>query len=122
MNQQHKARLWEYWQGMNRGGHAEFVSQALHSDVVWHGFQPLRHLNGSAAVWSRFWHPHMVWHGSFGIGSAYGLDEFKRNAQGPIVRAFPDRRGSATRRASLRDGSLPPQAGPAWPAPTNKSI
>lgn len=41
----------------------------------------------------RFWHPEMVWYGPIGIGSARGLDEFKRNAQGPIVRAFPDRRG-----------------------------
>ncbi len=35
----------------------------------------------------------MVWHGPVGIGSAYGLDEFKQNAQGPIVRVFPDRKG-----------------------------
>ena len=41
----------------------------------------------------RFWHPHMVWHGPLGIGSAYGLEEFKQNAQGPIVNAFPDRKG-----------------------------
>jgi hypothetical protein len=31
----------------------------------------------------RFCHPHMVWHGPVGIGSVYGLDEFKQNAQGP---------------------------------------
>ena len=266
MNQQHKARVWEYWQGMNRGGHAEFFSQALHSDVVWHGFRPLRHLNGSAAVWSRFWQPllqampdltrrpyvfiggqfegndwvcgtgdfvgtfardwlldpvvipapgtsvhfrfgefcrvqegriveiriivdlpdlmrqagiellppnygrdlwipgplagdgllmaeqdpaesekslglveamifgglnkydgrsqdsqglerfwhrHMVWHGPVGIGSAYGLDEFKRNAQGPIVRAFPDRKGVG-HQARIAEGAFAASTG--WPS------
>ena len=50
-------------------------------------------LAGCGPRLERFWHPHMVWHGPVGIGSAYGLDEFKRNAQGPIVRAFPDRKG-----------------------------
>jgi predicted ester cyclase len=50
---------------MNGGGHpvlssskgADIVSQALHPDIIWHGFQPLRHLNGSAEIWSQFWQP-----------------------------------------------------------------
>jgi predicted ester cyclase len=61
----------------------------------------------------RFWHPHMVWHGPVGIGSAYGLDEFKRNAQGPIVRAFPDRRGVG-HQARLAEGRFAASTG--WPS------
>lgn len=266
MNPQHKALVWETWQGMNHGGRAEVVCQALHADVVWHGFQPLRHLRGSAQVWAafwrpllhampdlvrrpyvflsgwyeggdwvcgtgdfvgtfardwplerftlpasgttvhfrfgefcqvrdgriteiriivdlpdllrqagidllppnygrdlwipgplagdgllleeqdpaeskktlglveemifgglnkydqksqdsqgleRFWHPHMVWHGPAGIGSAYGLDEFKKNAQGPIVRAFPDRKGIG-HQARLAEGAFAASTG--WPS------
>lgn len=40
-----------------------------------------------------YWQPDMVWHGPAGIGSAYGLEEFKSNAQGPILAGFPDRTG-----------------------------
>lgn len=61
----------------------------------------------------RYWHPHMVWHGPVGIGSAYGLDEFKRNAQGPIVRAFPDRRGPG-HQARIAEGRFAASTG--WPS------
>lgn len=61
----------------------------------------------------RFWHPHMVWHGPVGIGSAYGLDEFKGNAQGPIVNAFPDRRGVG-HQARIAEGFFAASTG--WPS------
>lgn len=61
----------------------------------------------------RFWHPHMVWHGPRGIGSVYGLDDFKRNAQGPILRAFPDRKG-AGHQARLAEGCFASSTG--WPS------
>jgi predicted ester cyclase len=61
----------------------------------------------------RFWHPHMVWHGPAGIGSAYGLDEFKKNAQGPIVRAFPDRKGVG-HQARVAEGHFAASTG--WPS------
>lgn len=61
----------------------------------------------------RFWHPHLVWHGPLGIGSAYGLDEFKQNAQGPIVRAFPDRRGVG-HQARIAEGKFAASTG--WPS------
>jgi hypothetical protein len=61
----------------------------------------------------RFWHPHMVWHGPAGIGSAYGLEEFKQNAQGPIVRAFPDRKGVG-HQARIGEGSFAASTG--WPS------
>jgi predicted ester cyclase len=61
----------------------------------------------------RFWHSHMVWHGPVGIGSAYGLDEFKQNAQGPIVRAFPDRKGVG-HQARIAEGRFAASTG--WPS------
>lgn len=263
MNQPNKALVWKYWQGMSSGGNAALISQVLHPDIIWHGFQPFRYLSGSAEIWSqfwqplltaipdltrrpyvfiggqfgggdwvcgtgdfvgtfavdwlgipasgtsvhfrfgefckvqddkiieiriivdlpdlmrqvgvtllppnfgrdiwipgplagdgvllepqdpsesakslrlveemifgglnkydarqgqnsqgleRFWHPHMVWHGPVGIGSAYGLDEFKKNAQGPIVRAFPDRKGVG-HQARIAEGRFAASTG--WPS------
>jgi len=60
-----------------------------------------------------YWHPHMVWHGPVGIGSAYGLEEFKKYAQGPIVRAFPDRKG-AGHKARIAEGQFAASTG--WPS------
>ncbi|MEM7348770.1 MAG: ester cyclase [Chloroflexota bacterium] len=61
----------------------------------------------------RFWHSDLVWHGSVGIGSAYGLAEFKQNAQGPIVNAFPDRRGVG-HQARIAEGAFAASTG--WPS------
>ncbi|MEM6282917.1 MAG: ester cyclase [Chloroflexota bacterium] len=61
----------------------------------------------------KFWHPHMVWHGPAGIGSAYGMDEFKQNAQGPIVSAFPDRKGPG-HQARIAEGVFAASTG--WPS------
>ncbi len=60
-----------------------------------------------------YWHPNMVWHGPAGIGSSYGMDEFKKNAQGPIVNAFPDRRGVG-HVARMADGHFAASTG--WPS------
>ncbi|KAA3662767.1 MAG: hypothetical protein DWQ04_12560 [Chloroflexi bacterium] len=265
-NLQNKALVWHYWQKINSHDNANIFSQAVHPNVIWHGFQPLRHLNGADAIWSQFWqplldampdlrrrpyffitghfeggdwvagtgdfigtfannwalghvvipasgssvhfrfgefcrvengriseirilidlpdllrqsgmyllppnygrdiwipgplaadailldkqdplesektrqlveamifgglnkydgkdqasqgleqywHPHMVWHGPVGIGSAYGLDEFKKNAQGPIVGAVPDRRGVG-HQARIGNGRFAASTG--WPS------
>ncbi|MBV7335050.1 ester cyclase [Chloroflexi bacterium TSY] len=61
----------------------------------------------------RFWHSDLVWHGPVGIGSSYGLDEFKQNAQGPIVHAFPDRRGIG-HQARIAEGKFAASTG--WPS------
>jgi predicted ester cyclase len=61
----------------------------------------------------QFWHPQMVWHGPVGIGSAYGLDEFKEKAQGPILRAFPDRKGIG-HQARIAEGQFSASTG--WPS------
>ena len=261
-NKHTKELVWNYWQNMNRGANPDIFVNIFHEDTIWHGFLPLRHLNGSAEIWTqfwqpllaaipdltrrpylfiggrfedhdwacgtgdfigafandwlgipasgsgvhfrfgefckvvdnqiveiriivdlpdlmrqsginllppsygrdlwipgplagdgillseqdpaesartlnlvetmifgglnnydqknqdsqgleRFWHPHMVWHGPVGIGSAYGLDEFKQNAQGPIVRAFPDRKGVG-HQARLAEGCFAASTG--WPS------
>ena len=56
MNEQ-KALVWTYWQSLNGGGYPDLLSQTLHPDVTWHGFEPLRSLQGSSEVWSRFCAP-----------------------------------------------------------------
>lgn len=61
----------------------------------------------------RFWHPHMAWHGPAGIGSAVGLEAFKQNAQGPILHAFPDRKGVG-HQARIAEGHLAASTG--WPS------
>ena len=62
---------------------------------------------------TRYWHDHMVWHGPVGVGSAYGLADFKKSAQGPIVRAFPDRKG-AGHKARIAEGQFVASTG--WPS------
>ncbi len=61
----------------------------------------------------RFWHPHMFWHGPVGIGSAYGPVEYKKNAQGPIVHAFPDRK-AVGHQARIAEGKFAASTG--WPS------
>lgn len=60
-----------------------------------------------------YWHRDMAWHGPVGVGSAYGLEAFKRDAQGPIVRAFPDRKGVG-HRARIAEGAFAASTG--WPS------
>ncbi len=62
----------------------------------------------------RYWWPDMVWHGPWGIGSAYGLDAFFEHAQGPSVRAFPHRRGAWPKTCYIAEGRFAAQTG--WPS------
>ncbi|HVG46666.1 MAG TPA: ester cyclase [Rubellimicrobium sp.] len=39
----------------------------------------------------RFWHPRMTWYGPAGIGTARGIDGFRRWHQIPFLAAMPDR-------------------------------
>ena len=57
MNQQNKALVWNYWQLMNDAKNVNLLYQVLHPNIIWHGFQPLRHLSGSAEICSQFWQP-----------------------------------------------------------------
>ncbi len=62
---------------------------------------------------SAYWHDEMRWHGPHGIGSTHGFDEFQRDAQGPSVASFPNRRGGH-HRARFADGHLAAFTG--WPS------
>ena len=61
----------------------------------------------------RFWSADLAWHGPVGIGSAFGLADFKATAQGPIVGAFPDRKGVG-HQARIADGIYAASTG--WPS------
>lgn len=39
----------------------------------------------------RFWHPKFMWYGPTGIGTARGIDGFRRHHQIPFLKAMPDR-------------------------------
>ena len=41
----------------------------------------------------RFWHPACSWYGPSGIGTARGIDGFRRHHQSPFLAAMPDRVG-----------------------------
>lgn len=38
-----------------------------------------------------YWHPDFMWYGPAGIGMTRGIDDFRKNHQGPFVFSFPDR-------------------------------
>lgn len=86
---------------------------ALVESMIFGGLNSYDGKNQASQGLERYWHPHMVWHGPAGIGSAYGMDEFKQNAQGPIVCAFPDRKGVG-HQARLAEGYFAASTG--WPS------
>lgn len=86
---------------------------AIVEAMIFGGLNKYDRKNQSSQGLERFWHADLVWHGPVGIGSAYGLDEFLRNAQGPIVRAFPDRKGVG-HQARLAEGLYAASTG--WPS------
>lgn len=58
------------------------------SDMVRHPAEP-----PEAMHLDKYWHPHMSWYGPSGIGTARGIDGFRRHHQIPFLSAMPDRRG-----------------------------
>jgi ketosteroid isomerase-like protein len=88
-------------------------SLRLVEEMIFGGLNKYDGKNQASQGLEKFWHPHMVWHGPVGIGSAYGLDEFKQNAQGPIVCAFPDRKGVG-HQARIAEGHFAASTG--WPS------
>ncbi|MEL6403722.1 MAG: ester cyclase [Chloroflexota bacterium] len=86
---------------------------SLVEEMIFGGLNKYDQKDQSSQGLECFWHPEMVWHGPVGIGSAYGMDEFKRNAQGPIVNAFPDRKGVG-HQARLAEGIFAASTG--WPS------
>ncbi len=85
----------------------------LVTEMIFGGLNKYDGQNQASQGLEQFWYPHMVWHGPVGIGSAYGLDEFKKNAQGPIVNAFPDRKGVG-HQARIAEGKFAASTG--WPS------
>ncbi len=60
-----------------------------------------------------YWHDDMAWYGPWGVGTALGFDEFQREAQGPSVASFPNRRGGF-HHARIADGVTAAFTG--WPS------
>jgi predicted ester cyclase len=42
-------------------------------------------------VMARYWHAHMSWYGPSGIGTARGIDGFRKHHQAPFLGGMPDR-------------------------------
>ena len=58
LNQQNKARVWDYWQKMNYATPeqvAAIVRDAFHKDVKWNGPHPINYLEGVDALIVDFW-------------------------------------------------------------------
>lgn len=84
--------------GDGLGPHDPARSEAARAHVV----EMLAHLTrhpsqGGPEVMQmhRFWHPKVMWYGPSGIGTARGIDGFRRHHQIPFLNAMPDR-GQAT--------------------------
>jgi hypothetical protein len=88
-------------------------TRQLVEDMIFGGLNSYDGKDQESQGLERYWHKHMVWHGPVGIGSVYGMDEFKNNAQGPIVAAFPDRRGPG-HQARIGEGRFAASTG--WPS------
>lgn len=43
------------------------------------------------ATMARYWHEHMSWYGPSGIGTARGIDGFRKHHQAPFLGGMPDR-------------------------------
>ncbi len=95
---------------------AELTNRTLNlvHDVIVTGCNQLEGSDMKSQGLDRYWHPDMTWHGPWGIGSAFGLDEFHAYAQGPSVRSFPGRRGSWPKEAFIAEGPVAGFAG--WPS------
>ncbi|MEJ6391403.1 ester cyclase [Gymnodinialimonas ulvae] len=65
------------------------------------------------ATMARFWHEHMSWYGPSGIGTARGIDGFRKHHQAPFLGGMPDRS------ARMDEGHLFAEGGyvgfTAWP-------
>lgn len=102
--------------GINRTHPAEAES-AITRDLVARLIGGCNVLEGSdlkSMGMEAFWHDDMVWHGPWGIGSAYGFDEFQRFAQGPSVSSFPNRRGTWPKDVFIAEGHVAGFTG--WPS------
>lgn len=86
---------------------------ALVEEMIFGGLNRYDQKDQDSQGLTRFWSADMDWHGPAGIGSTQGLEEFKRDAQGPIVGAFPDRKGVG-HQARIAEGLYAASTG--WPS------
>lgn len=89
------------------------VTLALVEAMIFGGLNNYDQRDQESQGLEQFWSGDLAWHGPLGIGSAYGMDEFLRKAQGPIVRAFPDRKGVG-HQARIAEGCYAASTG--WPS------
>ena len=89
------------------------VTLALVEDMIFGGLNRYDQVSQDSQGLERFFSGDLVWHGPVGIGTTVGLDEFKRHAQGPIVAAFPDRKGVG-HQARIAEGLYAASTG--WPS------
>ena len=89
-------------------------TKRLASEMITDGCNRLHGNDLSSQSLERFWHCDMAWHGPWGIGSSFGMDEFYRYAQGPSVRSFPGRRGTWPKIAFPVEGAVAAFTG--WPS------
>lgn len=85
--------------GVHRAARDEAVSAAstqlvvdMLGDMAKHPTDP----DPSVMNLEDWWHPKFSWYGPSGIGTARGVDGFRRHHQIPFLRAMPDRRGGAS--------------------------
>ncbi|MFP7673678.1 ester cyclase [Marivita sp. S0852] len=77
-----------------RGPHAAALTEASRQHVIDMLTAMIRHpLQGGPEVMEleRYWHPQFMWYGPCGIGTACGIEEFRRCHQIPFLNAMPDR-------------------------------
>ena len=89
------------------------MTLALVEEMIFGGLNNYDQKHQDSQGLERFWHSDLAWHGPLGIGSTYGLDEFLCKAQGPIVGAFPDRKGVG-HQARIAEGIYAASTG--WPS------
>ncbi len=86
---------------------------ALVEEMIFGGLNRYDQKDQDSQGLERFWSADMAWHGPVGNGSTYGIEAFKREAQGPIVRGFPDRKGVG-HQARIAEGLFAASTG--WPS------
>lgn len=92
---------------------ATALTLELVEEMIFGGLNKYDQQSQASQGLERFWSADMVWHGPVGIGSAYGIESFLQYAQGPIVGAFPDRKGVG-HQARIADGLYAASTG--WPS------
>ena len=89
------------------------LTRRLVTDMITGGCNRLVGSDLSSQQLDQYWHEDMAWHGPWGVGSSYGMDEYYRFAQGPSVRSFPGRKGSWPKLAFPVEGEVAAFTG--WP-------